>query len=250
MRLDQWINKEHLETARQASYAAGFAAASYPSVTLDNFLVPDKLAALQKIFTTEGKFDEKFFFWGWVNQRPSEEAVTAEVWHAAPDAHRASVEYIYAGPHPDYRMSPGTITNIKFGELLRSPMFMSFLEEVTGVRPATLTGIMTRIFVGGQYIRPHNDFRPDRDLCGVFYLSTNWDPSYGGCFRHRGTGSDCVPVEPLPNRLLLFDPRADLQHDVEPITKAGAHWQRWAYTLWFGTPLAVSAQDATAAQPA
>jgi hypothetical protein len=48
----------------------------------------------------------------------------------------------------------------------------------------------------------------------------------------------------LPNRLLLFQPRADLLHDVEPISQAGAHWRRGAYTLWFGTPLAAETEQA------
>ena len=250
MRIERWINQEHLEPARQAAYAAAFASVPYPSITIDNFLRPEKLTALRKVFAVEGKFDEKFFLWGWVHNRLSEEAVTPEIWQASPDEHRASIECIYAGPHPDHRMGLGTLTQAKFGELLTSRMFMSYLKAVTGIGPATLTAMMTRIFVGGHYIRPHNDFRPDRDLCGVFYLSEDWHPSYGGRFRHRGTGSDSVPVDPLPNRLLLFDPRADLKHDVEPITKAGAHWHRWAYTLWFGTPLAADRQQPTAAQPA
>jgi hypothetical protein len=245
MRLEEWINQEQLSTETQAFYATAFTSVAYPSVVIDHFLRSEKLNALRRVFAAEGKFEEKFYFRGSVYGKSIEQAVPAEIWHAAPDAHRAAVEYMYAGPHPNHRMSLGTITNIKFLELLRSPMFMSFLEAVTGIKPATLIAVMPRILVGGQYIRPHNDFKQGRKLCGVFYLSPDWHPSYGGRFRHRGTGSDSVPVDLLPNRLLLFDPRADLQHDVEPITKAGAHWQRWAYTLWFGTPMAaMTAQSA------
>ena len=91
-------------------------------------------------------------------------------------------------------------------------------------------------WLAGGYIQPHSDFWHIRDLCGVFYASTGWQPSFGGRFRHRGPGSDIVPVDPLPNRLLLFQPRAECKHDVEPIAEAGADWQRWAFSLWFGTP--------------
>lgn len=243
MRIEQWINQEHLEPARQRTYAAAFTSVPYPSIAIDNFLLPEKLAALRRFFATEAKFEQTFYLKKCVHGRLAEQAVPAKSWHAAPAAHRASVEYVYAGSHPDYRMGLGTITNLKFGELLLSPMFLSFLEAVTGIRCMTLTGIMTRILVGGQYITPHSDCRPDRDLCGVFYLSEDWQSSYGGCFRHRGSGSDSVKVEPLPNRLLLFQPRADLLHDVEPISQAGANWRRCAYTLWFGTPLTAGLQQ-------
>jgi hypothetical protein len=243
MRIEQWVNQEHLEPARGAVYAKAFTSALYHSITIDNFLCPEKFANLRQFFATEGNFEEKFYLGAWVHGHDSEEAVPAEVWRAAPEDHRASVECIYIGPRPDFRMGLGTITNIKFAELLQSPMFMNFLEAVTGIRCMTLTGFMTRMLVGGQYITPHNDFREDRSLCGVFYVSEDWHPSYGGCFRHRGTGSDSVRVEPLPNRLLLFQPRADLQHDVEPIGQAGANWRRCAYTLWFGIPLPTEGQQ-------
>ncbi len=91
--------------------------------------------------------------------------------------------------------------------------------------------------IGGQYIPPHSDFMPIRDLCGVFYASSGWRPSFGGRFRHCGPGPDIVPIEPKANRLLLFQPRHDCRHDVESITEAGADWQRWSYSIWFGTPV-------------
>jgi Rps23 Pro-64 3,4-dihydroxylase Tpa1-like proline 4-hydroxylase len=239
MQLENWINQRHLKPAVLASYAAAFASVPYSSVVIDDFLRHERIVALQRIFRTEGRFKELYFLWGWVNNRTegSEEAVSAEVWHAAPDEHRASVESFLLGPKPDYLMGQGIVAQIKFHEMLRSPKFMDFLEAVTGIRPATLSTMLTRIFVGGQYIRPHNDYRSDRELCAVFYASTDWQPTFGGRFRHRGPGPDIVPVEPRPNRLLVFQPRADCMHDVEPISEAGAHWQRWAYTLWFGTSL-------------
>ena len=248
MRIENWINPEHLEPTRQTVYAAAFKAAPYPSITIDNLLRPEKLEALRQFFTNEARFEEKFYFKSWVHNRSSEEAVLAEVWRAAPEEHRASVEHMLVGLHPEYRMGLGTLNNLKFSELLRSPVFMNFLEEVTDIRCATLTGLMTRMFVGGQYITPHNDFREDRSLCGVFYLSADWHPSFGGRFRHRGNGSDNIPVDPLPNRLLLFVPRLDLQHDVEPISTSGSHWRRCAYTLWFGTPLPTERLPATEEQ--
>src|SRR5262249_6022362 len=154
--------------------------------------------------------------------------------------HRASVEYVLAGPQPGHLIGQGLATQLKFREMLGSPEFMGLLEAVTGIRPATLTGMMTRISVRGQYIRAHSDFRSDRELCAVLSLSPECGPSFGGRFRHRGPGPDIVPVEPRPNRLLVFQPRADCTHDVEPISETGDDWQRWAYTLWFGTPLATN----------
>jgi hypothetical protein len=231
MKLDDWIDQRHLAPEAQASYAARFASVSYSSVAVDNFLRPEKLAALQRVFSTEGRFEERYSLWA----SGSEKVVPGEVWHAAPLARRASAGRIFAGPQPNYRLGQGIIAQLQFREMVHSPEFMCFLQAVSGIKPAMLTSMTTRILVGGNYIAPHSDAQPDRDLCAVFYASNQWHPSFGGRFRHCGPGLDIVPVEPWPNRLLVFQPRYDCEHDVEPITKVGSDWQRWTYTLWFGT---------------
>lgn len=236
MRLENWIDSRHLDSAAQTAFAEVFASAPSASILIDNFLRPEKFHALQRVFSTEGRFEDRYYLWEREEGGKHEKPVPVEVWRAAPSSDRASVERVFTGPHPDYRMGQGIITHFKFIELLRSTEFMSFLQSATGIRPATLTGFVTRIMVGGQYIRPHSDFWRIRDLCGVFYASAGWRPRFGGRFRHRGPGSAIVPIEPWPNRLLLFQPRADCKHDVEAITEAGAHWQRWAHSIWFGTP--------------
>jgi len=234
MRLDSWINERHLLPEVHAGYAAGFASVPYSSVVIDDFLQPAKLAALQRVFSVEGIFEERYYRWERTAVGKREEPVSFDLWQAGSDAERASVERVFVGPRPEFRLGEGIIGHLKFMELLRSPEWMDFLELLTGIRPATLTGFSTRIMVGGQYIEPHSDFWEIRDVCGVFYASDGWQPSFGGRFRHRGPGRDIVPIEPRANRLLLFEPRPDCTHDVEAITKAGEAWERWAFTIWFG----------------
>ena len=239
MQLENWVDPRHLEAAAQAAYAAAFALVPFTSVVIDNFLRPDKFAALQRVFRIEGTFRQRHYLWEWDAGGRSERAVTPEVWHAASGSVKAFVEGVFDGPDPDYRIGEGIVTHYKFVSLLGSAEFMSFLREVTGVKPATLTGLLARTMSGGQYIPPHSDFMPTRDLCGVFYASEGWQPAFGGRFRHCGPASNPIPIEPRPNRLLLFQPRHDCRHDVESVTAAGANWQRWSYSIWFGTPSSI-----------
>lgn len=236
MRLENWIDRSHLSPESQAAHAASFSASPHASIAIDDFLQPEKLAALRRVFSTEGRFEVRHYLKGSA-VRPGEKGevpVAAEVWSAASDTDRASVEYTFVDAQPDFRVGLGIVTQCKFRELMGSPEFMDYLGAVTGIRPETLTGMMTRMVAAGQYIRPHSDFRPTRDLCGVFYLSPGWEPAFGGRFRHSGARSDDTAVEPLANRLLLFRPVTGKKHDVEAMTAAGSHWRRWAYTLWFG----------------
>jgi hypothetical protein len=168
MRLENWIDARHLKPAAQSAYAAAFASVPFASVVIDDFLRPEKLATLQRVFHTEGRFKERHYLWQWDQGGRSEKAVPLEIWHAAPQAARAFVEGVFDAPHPDYRVGQGIVAHFKFVALLGSSEFMSFLQAVAGVRPATLTGLLARIMIGGQYIPPHSDFMPIRDLCGVF----------------------------------------------------------------------------------
>ena len=236
MLLNSWINTRHLRPDAQAGYAAAFESVAYSSVVIDDFLQPDKLAALQRVFRTEGKFEERYYLWQRTEDGKREEPVPLDIWQTRSDAERASVERILIGSRPEFQLGVGIIAHLKFMELIRSPEWMDFLRSATGIRPEALTGFSTRIMVGGQYIQPHSDYWSLRDLCGVFYASEGWQPSFGGCFRHRGPGPEIVRIEPRANRLLLFEPRPDCTHDVEAIAEAGRGWERWACTMWFGTP--------------
>ena len=245
MQLDSWINTRHLGSEAQAEYRAALASVPYSSVIIDDFLRPERLTALQRVFRTEGRFEERYYVWRRTEGGKREEPVTAEIWRAGSEAERASMERVFVGARPEFRLAEGILTHLKFMELLRSPELMDLLKSLTGIRPATLTGFSTRSMVGGQYIEPHSDFWVIRDLCGVFYASGGWQPSFGGRFRHRGPGPEIVPIEPRENRLLLFEPRPDCTHDVEAITKAGTAWERWAFSMWFGTPAPAKTDEIT-----
>ena len=209
MRLEDWIDPRHLDSTAQSAYRSAFAASPHSSIVIDQFLRADKFELLQLVFVTEGAFEERHYLWEWAGEGRSEKTVSAEAWHAAPDAQRAFIERVFIAPRPEYRLGRGSLAHYKFVELLSSPELMGFLEAVSGIRPPTLSGLLTRIMVGGQYIPPHSDFQPIRDLCGVFYASDGWQEGLGARFRHCGPGTTLVPVEPLANRLLLFEPRRD-----------------------------------------
>src|SRR5262245_42042473 len=104
MRLEDWINSCHLDAAAQSTHAAAFASAAYASVVIDDFLRPEKLAALQRVFSTEGRFAQQHYLWQWDEGGRHEVPVPPEAWHAAPDAHRAFVEGVFEAPYPEYRI--------------------------------------------------------------------------------------------------------------------------------------------------
>src|SRR5258707_3971969 len=117
MQLENWVDPRHLEAAAQAAYAAAFALVPFTSVVIDNFLRPDKFAALQRVFRIEGTFRQRHYLWEGDTCGRSERAVTPEVWHAASDSMKAFVEGVFDGPDPDYRIGEGIVTHYKFVSL-------------------------------------------------------------------------------------------------------------------------------------
>src|SRR5215470_14408451 len=102
MRLENWINPSHLVPAAQASCAAAFSSAPQASITLDDLLQTDKFTALQRVYSTEGRFEEQYY----VNRRRTsevvskDEIVSPEIWKTVPNADRASHERSFVGPLP------------------------------------------------------------------------------------------------------------------------------------------------------
>ena len=238
MQLETWISATYLDAETVASYASKFAGSPHASVVLDDFLVDDKLTALQRFFSVEGRFEEHHTAWKKTGPRTygSEETVSPEAWSVLPEKRRAASELRLVGPKPEYRLGQGTITHLRFVDFARSPAFMGFLAAMTGIRPVTLTGMQTRIMILGDYLRPHSDEGSGRTLCAIFYVSDGWRPSFGGRFRHLRPETETVPVDPIANRFLVFAPQDPHSHDVEALTPAAGGWQRSSYTLWFGSP--------------
>jgi hypothetical protein len=234
MRLEDWIDPRHLDSATQTAYRSAFTASPHSSIAIDHFLRADKFELLQLVFSTEGTFEERHYLWEWAGEGRSEKTVSAEAWRAAPLSQRAFVERVFTAPRPEHHLGRGSLTHYKFVELLSSPEFMDFLATVSGIRPPGLSGLLMRIMAGGQYIPPHSDCQPIRDLCAVFYASGGWQEGFGGRFRHCEPGVAPVPVEPLANRMLLFEPKREARHDVEPVALSDGAWQRWSYSIWFG----------------
>src|ERR1700752_1355402 len=111
MRLANWVERRHLEPAAQAAYAAAFASVPYSSVVIDDFLRAEKLGALRRGFSTEGRFEERYY----LNRRlgnethVKDEIVSPALWHAAAEAERASCERSFVGPLPAYRVGEGIV---------------------------------------------------------------------------------------------------------------------------------------------
>lgn len=226
--LSGWIQSPHLDAARLSLCAARFSEDPVRTAVFDDFLLPERVAALHGLFREEGRFEEMAGLYG---EGGGSQAVSREDYAAAAAERRFDTELQLSGPKPEFRLGQGFLTWLKLSRLFGSPPFLEFLRLATGVEAAGVSGVLLRIMQPRHEIRRHSDFQGGkRKLCLVLYLNPAWPAEAGGRFRQFTPDGGCRYIDPRPNRLLLFQPMADLMHDVEPITATAP--ERWACTVW------------------
>ena len=83
-------------------------------------------------------------------------------------------------------------------------------------------------YQAGEFYGLHRD-NPQRKngrvISTVFYPHLNWQPEWGGQLRIQDSQGGWHAIEPLPNRLVLF--QSDMLHEV-----CITHQARWSITAW------------------
>lgn len=228
-RIEQWVAAEHLLPEAVAAYRRAIHDSPGRVAVIDGFLRPDKLSALRGLFARDGRFEPSF---GLFDRHPHE--VAAEAFDAAPEAKRFYRYLTFRGPVPGRAMTPGMLHNTLFIMLSRTDAWRDWLAGILGAPLARQTALHARIMRRGMFMKRHND-DAHGILCAIFYLNTGWAPAFGGRFVQEDRGRPIVEVEPIANRLLLFSPGNGLSHGVAPFTDAVGDWERWSYSLWYGS---------------
>ena len=159
--------------------------------------------------------------------------VSEDAFDATPDDQRFISELIYRGPQPGREMARSVIMDMLFRQEVKGATFQDWLGRATG-RPVHRTGVINlKRLDRSHFLRWHNDRVENRTLCMVLYLHEGWCPDYAGRFLMRRLDGGMDIVEPIENRLILFDPQVKTEHAVEEIAEAATEWPRLNYTVWF-----------------
>lgn len=229
VKLEHWISSEHLQADAMSRYHRAIHHSHGRAAIIDNLLLPDKLAVLRELFSGDGRFEPTC---GLFNRHPHE--VPDETFDAAPEAEQFYRYRNFRGPMPGRAMAPGMVHNALFTMLSRTPAWRAWLASILGAPLAKQTGMHARIMSRGMFMKRHDD-DAHGSLCAIFYLSPGWERAFGSCFVQEDKGERVIEVAPLANRLLLFSPRNGLSHGVAPMLEAAGGWERWSYSLWYGS---------------
>jgi hypothetical protein len=155
----------------------------------------------------------------------------ADFAEAAP-AERFFQHQAFERVRPGRELSPGIVDLVRFKTLLTSAAFMDLLGVIAGRRPDALQELLIRRMVFGDLARRHDDAIGGRTICALLYFSDGWTPAMGGQFVMHARDGDRI-VDPLPNRMILFDVNTGLDHSVLPLSQAAADFQRFNFSIWF-----------------
>jgi hypothetical protein len=162
---------------------------------------------------------------------PTEWVEATEFVNAAP-AEQFFQHAAFLRARPGREMTPGMIELVRFKSLLTSPPFLDMLGRITGSRPQGLQEMLIRRMVRGDLAKPHDDAIGGRTFCLLLYLSDGWQPEFDGRFiMHMPDGDRSI--DPLPNRMLLFNVNTGIEHSVSPLGESAADWHRYNFSIWF-----------------
>lgn len=229
---EYWINPQHLLPDSVERLAAAFTADPMHTIWLDDFLLPDHFARLRRLFTDDGEFADAYSLYDGA-LKAGVRKVDAGEWQAAGNAAQFRHELAFTGPKPEGRLGLGMITFIRYGDYLQSSAHLGLLHRLTGVRVGGVLANLARITRYGHRLERHTDAAKDRRLCSILYLSDGWEPAFGGRLIQYRAGVMPRSLDPQPNRLVLFHPGREEEHEVEHLTEHAVHYDRCAMTTWY-----------------
>lgn len=171
----------------------------------------------------------------WHSQRRILETIGkrgSDAWYQHSVATRALLEL---GETRPYRPEGLADVWLAVAEDLTSAEYRERLTELTGhdVRDLKMQAHFWR-FDEGAYFQPHVD-KPHKIVTHLLYLTDQWSPGMGGCFRVlRSNDPEDVHAEvpPVPNNSIVLRRTDDAWHSVSSIPR-GSKRSRTLLQVWF-----------------
>lgn len=210
---------DRLDRLADGLHADFVAATPYPHIVIDNFLRPECVAELARVFP----LPDDAVAWERFGIHSVEMKLASAREEIFPVALRQAIHDLNAGP------------------------FLNFLERLSGIEHLLpdphLTGGGIHLSRQGDHLGIHADFnwhpriQAHRRLNLLIYLTPHWQAEYGGELELWNTRGDQLErcVEPVFNRAVLFATRSDTFHGHPKPWAAPAGIYRQSVALYYYT---------------
>ncbi len=231
------VDSRHLSSAAIARLRHDEAANRHWVV--DNFLAPHLLPLIREVVEHAGDFEDNLKLApaaraprpaGYDGIRGKVDKTTFE---AAPESDRFIRQQRLIGMRPGFEGSRAAKAEAFVRRMLASRPLHQWLDALTGISVSQTGGINLKLHRPGDFLRPHSDARPGRKLCAVIYTHADWAPVFDGRFVLHCVDGTHKRIDPLPNRMIVFDVMQENVHAIEPLGHIPKGWLRVNYTAWF-----------------
>lgn len=208
-------------------------------VVLDDVFQPSLLRLLRQVADGDGEFSDNLKLRSASKQISASVdevrgRVRADVFAAAPELDQFIKQRLLTGARPGREDSAPMRAERLVRQAMISDEFLAWLGAICTMDLTRAGGINLKLHGLDSLLRKHSDARRGRKLCMVHYLHDHWEARYGGRFLlHRNDGTTTA-IDPLPNRMILFDVTEDNFHEIEPLGPECGSWVRINYSAWFG----------------
>ena len=226
--LRHWIQPQHLKSVAIAFMAERLASRPAQYVVVDNFMDIKRLTRIKDTILSDGIMRTTHRFYDLA------EEVSQEQFETAPDVRRLSYQTKYSGPRDEKKMSFAALEDLRLRNQLTTMVFYHWLSTITGQIIDHLEGIQLKGLRKEHYLRWHHDANKTRTVIIILYVSDDWRPEYGGRLLFRDHDGTIEAIEPLFNRLVIFNTNTKMLHRIEPMTEHAGNWTRLAYGVPFG----------------
>ena len=227
--LEPWIQGGHFEPGQITRYRQAFSSSPAKLLSITSFLREDVATKLAQCLEQEIEFKPTFSLY------PSTR-VTEEEWTKEDDSKRFFRFSQLAGIKSEFQFSPNVLTYLLFRKAFLDTEFIRFFEAVSGLALAPTDDFSLHRMDRGDFLRIHNDVHETRRLAFVMYLTPGWEPSFGGSLRMTASNGEVTTVAPDYNSIVIFDVKANTQHEVQAITDAAGDRARLSMGGWFHEP--------------
>ncbi|WP_271078526.1 2OG-Fe(II) oxygenase family protein [Aurantiacibacter sp. MUD61] len=208
-------------------------------VVLDDFLLTNHISALNELITRTGEFEPNLKITPGakraehLTEAQRRSTVDRDTFERVAPADRFISQETYVGAPSATSQTRPARTDALVRSVFASEAFHSLMGELSGIPVQETLPIKLKRHRKGHFLRRHSDSTGGRKLCSVLYVHERWLPEFGGRFELFRPDGTRYEIDPLPNRLILFDVTIGNEHAVQDLEQVPDDWYRANYSVWF-----------------
>jgi Rps23 Pro-64 3,4-dihydroxylase Tpa1-like proline 4-hydroxylase len=225
-----FISPEHISEKSQKSMSSGFSDSDIGLVRIDNFLCQETATRCQAFLTDDAEYGELH---GYSNS--NKPTLDKKEWLAASESERFfCYEMLEANNSNNFNFN--ALSFLKLRHFFESNTFKHFVQAIIQRTLGDVTPVRVHRMRTGHFLKRHSDRGRNRDIAFILYLSSNWQNADGGNLHIISQNKREHVIEPVHNRLLIFDVHQHKHHYLSEInigTAEGLHKCRLSINGWF-----------------